>query len=365
MTKTASTSVLNSIALPLIDTIESSVESIIEFGKKLYFDKLSLNRVEWRQLVNVLGWGKQVVAKYIKIGEAFESIDTEKLAKIEPRTLFTIASSKKYVAVIDQIKQYAGLVTQQFVENLMAGCRKPSIPQNENPSIWRAEKDGSRSCIIPRIKEDDDFTGMSIQRAMDVEGVTAQSFIRESVALREALGYGAINLDIECLPQQLQDVIREFMRIDNKAGSDEVIVYEYDDYEDCQSDEHKTTFRDCDSLTSSSPPPATETMALVATSSDDLDNAIDSIKAELLTCVSWSQVQAIIDNLTKDKQDIVWEALTIDQKRHLKGMKVKNRLNQSDTTDETTNIPTLQVGQYVNWDEGYPYIQSFMVNRID
>lgn len=135
---------LKSSALELISGIDGSVESIVEFAKRLAADKQDLSKVLWRQLVQTLGWGSGVVARYVKLGLAFIDIDVAKLSLIEPRTLFVITSSKRYRAVVDKIKSFTGLLTQQFVEHEMNQCRKQqaSAKQEEKPSIWRAQRGG-------------------------------------------------------------------------------------------------------------------------------------------------------------------------------------------------------------------------------
>lgn len=195
------------LSLDKIDTLDESTLGIVEFAMVLWNDKNNLSKVEFKNLVRSLGWGRSIVNEYLKIAEAFQDIEIGKLSRIEPRTLFKITSSKKFISVVDGIKNSIVHVTQQLVENLIEACRTPRVPKLEEPnSIWRAEKDGSRSCVIPPIKEDDQFTGMAIQRGMDVEGISAQSFIREAVALHEAWLCGALALKDE-LPLHLESIL--------------------------------------------------------------------------------------------------------------------------------------------------------------
>ena len=137
---------------------------------------------------------------------------------------------------MEGIRNSIGHVTQQLVEKLIEECKTPRRAKSHNPSIWRAEKDGSRSCVVPPIKEDDQYTGISIQRAMDTEGMTAQSFIREAAAFREAWSCGALLLVGE-LPPHLQAILGDKLEYNAPTPVDDDIEVKTNDDEQSETDE--------------------------------------------------------------------------------------------------------------------------------
>lgn len=312
-----------------INTIDSTVESIIEFSKKLWEDKQNLGKKEWRQHLNLLGWTSTVVAKYIKIGKAFETFDTSKLTQIEPSTLFKITSSKRFASVVEGIKSTIGHITQQFVEHLIESNKKAPVPSQETPTVWRGEG-ASRRCVVPPIKEDDQFTGMLIQRAMDREGISAQKAVRQAFALREALEYGAITVNAQQLPEHLRTVLGEFMHIPSMDDSEEISVYEYEvypEYDTVEVDLEPNRRQPCttktitQTTTVTTPPIYVE--APLPHEHNTNDFLIKETRAELLACTTWQEVEAIIGNLTEDAKGTVWATFTTEQKRAFKGMKIR------------------------------------------
>lgn len=343
------------VAFALIGTIDSSVESIIEFSKKLYRDSVELGKKEWRQSVNTLGWKKEIVKNYVNIGKAFEGVDSSLLSGIEPSTLFKITKNKKFSSVIDSIKNHIGNITQQYVQNLIDGLKAPRQEKEENATIWRGEKDGPRTCVVPPIKEDDQFTGMAIQRAMDSEHITAQRFVREAAALREALDYGAIQLNVKNLPDHLRAVISEFMYIEPETGdnakqgtAEEASIYEYEEYEaeDIDSDSDLEPHRRQPS--SSVTPTINNTFVPDMTTGAlyvkeiNISKEIEELRVKLLACTSYPEVEAIINNLAPHTRDTVWSTFTTEQKRSFKNMRIRFGLNIADSADKKneTDIET-------------------------
>lgn len=348
-----------SVSFAQIDTIDNSVESIVEFSKKLLIDKQNLKRAKWHELLDILGWTKEVAAKYIKIGEAFEGFDASRLSLIEPHTLFKITSSKRFAPVVKAIRNAVGHITEQFVEHLIKS-NKPQAPaiEVENPTIWRAEKNGSRTCVIPPIKEDDYFTGMAIQRAMEREGISAQSCVREAMALREALSLGAIQLDVRNLPDHLRAVIAEFMHLDEVSENEEVLIYEYEEYECDQEEEHEAfepaTSKSVAPLNIKQQPIAitveAETPTFISVVQELSIEEIEVYKAELLACQNWEEVMAIVNSLAKDAEQTIWQTFTLEQRREFKKMKFgyKSSINNANTQASTNKIalnePSLGAG---------------------
>jgi len=106
------------VSIDKIDTLDSSTLGIIELAKALLTDKQYLPKAEFNKAVQSFGWGRGLVRSYIKIATAFADVEINKLARIEPRTLFKITSTKKFASVVEGIRNNVGHVTQQLVENL-------------------------------------------------------------------------------------------------------------------------------------------------------------------------------------------------------------------------------------------------------
>lgn len=146
-----------SASLDKINTLDDSTHAILEFARALVTDKQYLPRADFNKMVESFGWSKEIVRSYIKLGMAFIDVEISKLVTIEPRTLFKITSSKRFASVVFGIKNAVGHITQQFVQNLIDGLKVPRASKPDNPTIWRGEKDTSRTCVIPPIKEDDQY----------------------------------------------------------------------------------------------------------------------------------------------------------------------------------------------------------------
>lgn len=138
--------------------------------------------------IRVLGRTK----KYLKLAAAFQKFSPQDLAQIEPRTIYQLAeNSKKYQPIIDQLWDLAE-VSQKTVRQLVKKQRQPRKQKSEKPSIWRRTKNGKRYCQIPPIHEEDERTGIALQKMMDEEGLTAQKIVAEAIALRLAYKEGQL-----------------------------------------------------------------------------------------------------------------------------------------------------------------------------
>lgn len=283
-------------ALELICSIDGTVESILNFAKRLAEDKQNLSKVLWRRLVQSLGWGKGAVASYVKLGLAFMAVDVAKLSLVEPRTLFIITSSKKYRAVVDKIKSFVGLVTQQFVEYEMSQCRKQqaATKQEEKPTIWRAQRGGgARSCVIQPIYEPDSFVGTRVQDALD-KGELPQSYIRKAVALVEAMESGAIEFKKELLPPQVAEILG--INIDDESIEVvEASVVEVNINNENHQDLGVSSVKDA--------------------------SVIPDILTLVVACQSYAEVQAVIEPLDSDLKNEVWSSLSDEEMQRLENLK--------------------------------------------
>jgi hypothetical protein len=330
-----------SISLGKIDTLDSSTLGIIELAKALLSDKQRLPKAEFNKIVQSFGWGRGVVQSYIKIALAFAGVEINKLLRIEPRTLFKITSNKKFAPVVESIRNTVGHVTQQLVENLIKTLIPPRASLPEEPTIWRAEKDGSRSCVVPPIKEDDQYTGISIQRAMDIEGMTAQSFVREAAAFREAWFSGLFLLVGE-LPAHLQAILGEKLEYNAPTPVDDIEVKTSDE----QTETDKTTVEVVEvvevvenrvEIVEVVEPMEVPQIQLATLGQDietsiegnedfSLNNSIESMSFEeiaalVVQCTTWEQIVAITSKVDKQVRLKSWNVLCESEQRRIIMMK--------------------------------------------
>ncbi len=319
------TTTYTAVSIDKIDTLDSSTLGIIELAKALLTDKEYLPKAEFSKIIQTFGWSKKVLSGYLKIARAFADVEINKLTRIEPRTLFKITSSKKFASVVQGIKNSIGHMTQQFVENLIDACRTPRVAKPSEPSIWRTERDGSRSCVVPPIKEDDQFTGIAIQRAMDVEGMSAQSFVRESVAFREAWLSGAFVLVGE-LPPHLSAILGDKLEYHAPISVD----IEVETRPDCND----ATVEVVEVVEAMEVVDVVETVEVpvieLATLRQDIETSVavnkdlplnenmsfDKIAALVVQCQTWSEVIAITSTINEQTRHKSWESKAPEPKRH-------------------------------------------------
>lgn len=369
------------VCLDIIDTLNGTTATILEFAKALATDQKNLSRADFSKLEQSLGWSRDVVKKYINIGTAFFDIEISRLINIEATTLFKITSNKRFAPVVDGIKNAFGHITQQFVEHLIQSNKKAPVPNQSTPTIWRGEN-ATRRCVIPPIKEDDQFTGTTIQRAMDDEKITAQRFVREAAAYREAYKLGAFEL-VGDLPPHLVEILG--IEYERGARSDE------------NSDENSTT----ESLTAAStvaivkePTPST-TASLDWEAPSNTNNieecpapspaySVIEIKSEeqlsykrelsandiaelLKECATWSEIQEITSSLDKQTRTESWLQLSREEQTRVLELKRVASIEHiaSNTVEET---PIIKVGDTVIWNNCWPHLSSrnpFQVENIE
>jgi hypothetical protein len=361
------------VSLDKIDTLDSSTVGIIEFARALLTDKQHLPKAEFNKIVQSFGWGKDLVQRYIKIAIAFADVEITKLARIEPHTLFKITATKKFASVVESIRNSVGHVTQQLVENLIAALIAPRVAKSDKPTIWRAEKDGSRSCVVPPIKEDDQFTGMSIQEAMDSEGITAQAFVREAAAFREAWLCGAFLLVGE-LPPHLQTILGEKLEsvasipVDNievktsdeQSETDETIVKVVEVVETMEIEVlevvEPTKVPQIELATPQDSETSIEGNENLPLSDSIESMSLDYIAALLVQCTTWSEIVAmaaatpcgsIASRFDEQTRLHSWNLLAESEKRRITAMK-----------EASQTIPSIKVGDKVNWANHYPVATS-------
>ncbi|MBE9007709.1 hypothetical protein IQ259_22250 [Fortiea sp. LEGE XX443] len=160
-------------------------KAILHHAFWLAEQKKQLSLRDYKQLLLEYGWQGEE-KRYLKIAAAFEKFSPQDVAQIEPRTIYQLAeNSKKYQQVINQLLDLS-IINQESVRSLIKKQRTPKIARDKKPSIWRRTKNGGRYCQIPPIHEPLEQTGITLQRMMDEEGLSAQHIVAEAIALRQA-----------------------------------------------------------------------------------------------------------------------------------------------------------------------------------
>ena len=175
--------------------------NILEVSFYLKEQERILKRKEYKKVVVSLDLEGED-KKYVKVGNTFADFDPLDLALVEPDTIFLLAkNSKKYQPVIEQLKNETN-ITQKRVRDLINDYRKPqkqetsddnnSDTDKKDVSVWRRNKSGKRYCQIGSIHEEDEFTGVTIQRIVKEKGVLPQTVVRNAMSLVEACSSGQL-----------------------------------------------------------------------------------------------------------------------------------------------------------------------------
>ncbi|RUT02128.1 hypothetical protein DSM106972_062030 [Dulcicalothrix desertica PCC 7102] len=369
------------------NTLNGTTSAILEFARALVIDKEFLSRADFSKLTQSFGWGKEVVKSYINIGTAFGGIEISKLVNIEPRTLFKITSNNRWKGVVEGIKKAVGNITQQFVEKLIQSNKKVPVPSQDKPTIWRGEG-ATRKCVIPPIKEDDQYTGTSIQRAMDSEGITAQKIVREAAALREAFKLGAIEVVGELLPEHLKAIlgIEYEAPFSNNDGSSETNIakivtiaanYSTDNEETelaaqvVVDDLENKSEKGCPSnggLHSKSvgniPLRANDVVSCTPTSLQE----VEKIAALLGDCKTWEEITTITGALDKPTRIASWELLNKEEQARILGLKKTYTQQENIPNNTIEETAVIKVGDKVIWLNCWPHLSSwnpFIVENIE
>lgn len=385
------------VSLDKFDTFNGTTSAILDFARALVIDKEFLSRADFSKLTESFGWGKEVVKSYINIGVAFIDVEISKLVNIEPRTLFKITSNKRFASVVEGIKKAVGNITQQFVEHLIKSNKKAPIPSQDKPTIWRGEG-ATRTCVIPPIKEDDQYTGTSIQRAMDSEEITAQKIVREGAALREAFKLGAVQVVGELLPEHLKAIlgIEYEAPTPNNDGSSEINIAETvtvaadysphnEEKEEIVIEEFETELaaqvvvedlvnkneNGCPSdsgLHSKSVANVALRTIDVASCTPRLTLQVEEITALLRDCTTWEEITTITGALDEQTRIASWELLDREEQAHVLGLKKTYIREESVPNNTIEETPLIKAGDKVIWLNCWPHLSSwnpFIVENIE
>lgn len=173
------------------EMLADATETILHHAFWLAWQKQKRSFREYKKLLINQGW-KGEEKRYLKIAATFQKFSPQELAQIEPSTIYHLAeNSKKYKQVIDSLLDLTA-ITQEAVRSLMREKRTSKELKPEKPSIWRRTKNGGRYCQVPPIHETEERTGITLQKMIDDEGLSAQNIVAEAVALRQAYKEGRL-----------------------------------------------------------------------------------------------------------------------------------------------------------------------------
>ncbi len=168
-------------------------KTILHHAFWLAEQKQKLSAKAYKKLLVDQGW-KGEEKKYLKIAAVFSKFSPQDLAQVEPLTVYQLANnSNKYKPVIDALLDITA-ITQESVRSLVKQRRTPRQSKPQKPSIWRRTNNGGRYCQIPPIHSEYEHTGVTLQKMMDSEGLTAQQIVSEAIALRQAYKEGRLVL---------------------------------------------------------------------------------------------------------------------------------------------------------------------------
>ncbi|MBD2441030.1 hypothetical protein [Nostoc sp. FACHB-110] len=166
-------------------------KAILHHAFWLAEQKNQLSLPDYKKLLLEQGWQGEE-KKYLKIAAAFQKFSPQDIAQVEPRTIYQLAeNSKKYQPIINRLLDLS-VINQESVRGLLKKQRTRKTARYDKPSIWRRTKNGGRYCQIPPIHEPNEQTGITLQRMMDEEGLTAQHIVAEAIALRQAYKAGQL-----------------------------------------------------------------------------------------------------------------------------------------------------------------------------
>ncbi len=310
-------------------TLEVATQDILHYAEFLASEK-TRSKHEYKQLLSDLGW-KGEEKKYLKVAAAFENFSPQELAGVEPATIFLLANnSKKYQPVLDQLLDLPE-ITQAAVRELIQQQRQPRVPKSENPTIWRQTPDGRRYCQIPPIHEENQQTGITLQKMMDEEGLTSQRIVAEALALRQAFKEGRlVAVEAAALPKEMPTFVEPEVQYEDlltepwdvayaipDLAAEQCSVEELESVEQCVGDRADYwTFEpepelDDDTVEYDDYTQAFSPQENVSSSLDPTELLIQTFQ----TAADWSEISKVL-KLHGEYSRSAWDALTrLEQRR--------------------------------------------------
>ena len=168
--------------------IEQSTLEYLYAAFSLYECKQTLNRKQYRALLEEYGWDKGTTEerRSLKIAENFQAFVgcPEHLAVLPVLVLLRLCS-KNYQVLIEKLQDIPiGGLTCKLVLELIEERRKFLKSQTKEKKVgnWRATPDGSRYYTFGKIMEDDHQTGVLTDKLIEQLGLSPQRIVRMAIA---------------------------------------------------------------------------------------------------------------------------------------------------------------------------------------
>ncbi len=337
-------------------SLHQATSTILEYAFELAACKHKLSRKEYKQLLQEQGWQGEEKT-YLKVATTFDKFSPQYLANIEPDTIFRLAkNNKKYQDVIDQLSDLPQ-VTQEAVRELIKQQRQEfKQPKPEKLSIWRRTPNGGRYCQIPPIHEEDERTGVTLQKMIDEEGLLPQQIVAEAISLRQALKEGRLIMVTDASSVQSDSENFSDAKSGNADSGDTNTETSPDIAELNPSIENYPQLPNLDR--------EGEAIAFVLENQqcaiDSKESAsVDTVMSLLRQASSWLEVVRSTGNCSNEVKIATWEMLDFEDKERIYQLKQQQE-------QELKNMP--QVGDKVIWTNCHAHLNSwqpFVVSAIE
>ncbi len=168
--------------------IEQSTLEYLYAAFSLYECKQTLNRKQYRALLEEYGWdkGSAEERRSLKIAENFQAFVgcPEHLAVLPVSVLLRLCS-KNYKVLIEKLQDIPiGGLTCRLVLELIKERGKFLKSQKTEKKVgnWQATPDGNRYYTFGKIMEDDDQTGVLTDKLIEQSGLSPQKIVRMAIA---------------------------------------------------------------------------------------------------------------------------------------------------------------------------------------
>ena len=168
--------------------IEQSTLEYLYAAFSLYECKQTLNRKQYRALLEEYGWDKGTTEerRSLKIAENFQAfVGCPKHLAVLPVPILLRLCSQNYKVLIEKLQDIPiGGLTCRLVLGLIKERAKFLKSQKKEKKVgnWRATPDGNRYYTFGKIMEDDHQTGVLTDKLIEQLGLSPQRIVRMAIA---------------------------------------------------------------------------------------------------------------------------------------------------------------------------------------
>ncbi len=332
-------------------SLHQATSSILEYAFEIAACKQRLSRKEYKQLLQEQGWQGEEKT-YLKVATTFEKFSPQDLANIEPDTIFRLAkNNKKYKDVIEQLSDLPQITQEDVRELIKQQRREVQPPKFEKLTIWRRMKSGGRYCQIPPIHEEDERTGVTLQRMIDEEGLLPQQIVAEAISLRQALKEGRLIMVTDASSTQ-SDCENAGDADSGNADSGDTDTETYADIAELNDPQFPNPDREEEAIAC-----VLDNQQCAITEQEAVN--VDTVMSLLRQAGSWEEVVRSTENCSDEVKIATWEMLDSGDKERIYQLKQQQEKKLKD-------IP--QVGDKVIWTNCHAHLSSwqpFVVSAIE